>query len=150
MDFSQIHKAWSGVGAAVGFGLMVAWMMPPTDPRPMAPNWRAQIKPIAPPAPVDFAGLVPTIALPAYPVERLAYADDGNAGDGVTVYRGSSSDVLATVVDMPLARDTATDSPMPDDRSADGGFAFDESSRRFDTAISERAELPADEDPREN
>jgi hypothetical protein len=88
MELLHSRKAWGGAGLAAGFALLVAWMVPPTDPKPMGPNWRAHISPAAPPAPVDFSGLPPALAaLPAYPVERYAYAgmDDGQ---DVAIHRG--------------------------------------------------------------
>ena len=89
MDMLQNRKAWSATGIALCFSLLVAWMMPPTDPRPAAPNWRASIRPAAPPGPVDFPGYGYAIAsMPAYPVDRTAYAG-GETGttEDVVVYR---------------------------------------------------------------
>jgi hypothetical protein len=94
MNILQHRKALSSAGLAIGFGLLVAWMVPPTDPRPMASNWREQFKPVAPPAPVDFAGFAPAMAaMQAYPVAQYASARDGfGSADEVAVHRGRSDE----------------------------------------------------------
>jgi len=121
MDLLQNRKGWSVIGAAVGFGLLVAWMVPPTQPRQVAPNWRTQVTATAPPAPVDFIGFSPAMAaMPAYPVERYAYAGD-DTGEGVAIHRGRSDEVQApAVVEPPSDRDdfaeTTTGAPQPDYR----------------------------------
>jgi hypothetical protein len=125
MDLFQNRSAWGGVGAAVSFGLLVAWMVPPTAPQPMAPNWRAHIKAVAPPAPVDFAGYAPsTAAMQAVPVERVAYASDRMSGDDVAIYRGRPSDEAASPVEqLPVVRaasaPVAVNPPMPAYRGGD-------------------------------
>src|SRR5579872_2148771 len=100
MDILQHRKALSGAGLAIGFGLLVAWMVPPTEPRPTAANWRANIKPVAPPSPVDFIGFAPGMAaMPAYPVAASAGDGFGNAND-VVIHRGRSDGAeTPTVVD---------------------------------------------------
>src|SRR5258706_15731425 len=109
MDLLQNRKAL-GAAAALGFGLSVAWMMPPTDPRPLGPNWRAYVKPVAPPAPVDFAGFAPAMAaMPSYRVDPYAYAGDDGAGD-VQVHRGRSDEEdMAPAVDPAADRDDMTE-----------------------------------------
>jgi hypothetical protein len=119
MELLENRRIWSGTGLALGFSLLVAWMMPPTDPRPMAPNWRAQIKPMAPPAPVDFIGFAPAMtAMSAYPVEQYAYAgkqyayaDDAKGGNDVAVDRGRlSEDDVPPVADAPAEREEIAES----------------------------------------
>jgi len=108
MDILRNRKVLSGAGLAIGFGLLVAWMVPPTEPRPMASNWRGQFKAVAPPAPVDFAGFAPAMAaMPAYPVERYGYAGDGfGNADDVAVHRGRSDEAATPpVTDQPMERD---------------------------------------------
>jgi hypothetical protein len=118
MDLLQNRTALSSAGMAVGFGLLIAWMMPPTEPQQMAPNWRAHFKPIAPPAPIDFVGYAPAVAsMPTYPVDQLAYDSDGSGGD-VAIYRGRSSDEDLSLTGNPsVDRDSSAlsvgDPPMP-------------------------------------
>ena len=121
MDLTQNRKALGSAGAAIGFGLLVAWMMPPTQPRAAAPNWRANIKPTAPPAPVDFAGFAPAIAgVASSPVEQAAYVGDEAqsvepAANGVTVYRDRpiSDDSEPAAADGPDDRYTALRAAPP-------------------------------------
>ena len=124
---------------ALGFSLLVAWMVPPTEPRPAAPNWRANFKPVAPPAPVDFAGLAPTTqSMSAYPVERAAYAGDTTGEAQVLVYRGSSADEESQpVADRAVERDATPDTATSNDR---GVYFRDRSQLSF-------RDLPEDNDP---
>jgi hypothetical protein len=55
MELYRHRRLLGGVGAAIAFGLLVGWMVPPTKPQRVTVNWRAQIKPAAPPAPVPDA-----------------------------------------------------------------------------------------------
>ena len=125
MELLQNRKAWSVTGVALSFSLLVAWMMPPTDPRPAASNWRTSIRPAAPPAPVDFPGYAYAMtSMPAYPVERTVYAggETGTAED-VVVYRQHPDGDAEPAVALPADRtDTAAMSGV---RTAENGDFVD-------------------------
>src|SRR5579871_5309387 len=130
MDLLHNRKGWSVIGGAVGFGLLIAWMVPPTEPKPTGQDWRAQVKPIAPPAPVEFAGLAPPIApLSTIPVEQSAYARNGaNVAQNVTLHRGQTDDedgapVAGTPADANNTPDQAV-TPQTADQ-ADGNRAVE-------------------------
>lgn len=93
MDIIGHRGALLLFGGAVGYGLLVAWMVPPTRPHAAAPSWREHIKPIAPPAPVAFAGLPFVPGRPAARPQPVAYRADDTArpvDDEVTIYRESA------------------------------------------------------------
>jgi hypothetical protein len=133
MDILRNRKALGGAGLAVGFGLLVAWMVPPTDPHPMATNWRSYIKPVAPPAAVDFPGFAPTMAaMAAYPVQQYAYGGDGiGHGQDVTVHRGAS----AEVAEPPADRNDIAGPPAQVASSDAGGFAWVKRRAAVDSSI---------------
>jgi hypothetical protein len=67
MDFGTLSKTLASVAAV---GLMAAWMMPPTRPKPLAPSpliGLARVKPMALPsaaAPAQPPAMLPTTATP--------------------------------------------------------------------------------------
>jgi hypothetical protein len=118
MEISQNQRALGSIAIAISFGLLLA-ATAPTRPRPMGESWRASIKPVAPPAPADFAGYAAALsAVPGYPVEYLAYDGDPDAtvSDDVTVHRGRAADEdpqPAAAQDVAYREDLPLAAPSP-------------------------------------